>query len=410
MIYGPTKSELIRRKYLAPSLVKRPPAEDLIIGRGSDGRGDYSTSRTLDRQAPGVLIEKAIDWLLFWENAYQRRLKTLIYCLNINHALAVAAYARSVGIPTETLFAKTPRTERVAAVERYKTGQTNAIANVGILTEGFDAPDTDCVLCLRPTQSLSLWVQMAGRANRLSEGKTTGLILDGTTNTQRLGHPDTDFPWTLKARSERERDGAGESPMRRCPAQDCQTLNASGTKRCVECGEPFGLECPLCGWVFGTQTEDGVLEMPDLDRLGRCERCSLTAQEKRFGRPIPKLAEFAAQFRSNKNDNLTYTDQNIKHALLDNPVRQQQDRTPLLPRRSVYLDDQRSRRVAARQRGGQTDPKQRQGGALLRWKHRLCTQNAGRRHSVSIPAGISTSNDEHDVGPTNAPARRFAQP
>lgn len=309
MIYGPTKSKLIENGYLTPSLVKRPPDTSVIHGRGSDGRGDYSTSRTISGQAPGVLIEKAIEWLAGWERAYGKKLKTLIYCLNINHAEAVARHASSVGIPTETLFANTPRAERLTTVERYRTGATSALANVGILTEGFDAPDTDCVLCLRPTQSLSLWVQMAGRANRLSPGKTHGLILDGTTNTERLGHPDTDFDWTLKARGDEKSEHGGESPARRCPNEECQTINGSGAKRCSECQEPFGMECPMCGWVFGTQTEDGFI-MPELDPIGRCERCSLGAQERRFGAAIPTLDEFRALFSANRNDNLTYVCRN----------------------------------------------------------------------------------------------------
>ena len=310
MVYGPTKSELIRRRYLVPSLVKRPPDTDVIVGKGSDGSGDYSVSRTASGQNPGVLIERAIDWLAFWERVYQRKLKTLIYCLNINHALAVAKYATSTGIPTETLSAKTPKEERRAVIERYRIGKTSAIANVGILTEGFDAPATDCVLCLRPTQSLSLWVQMAGRANRLSDRKEFGLILDGTTNTERLGHPDTDFPWNLRPRTDSRVPGEGDSPLRRCPDPECQTLNPTGVKACVECGRPFGLECPICGWVFAARGSDGQMIMPDLDPLGRCERCSVTAQERRFGRTIPGPEEFASMFKCNANDNLTYSDPN----------------------------------------------------------------------------------------------------
>ncbi len=337
MIYGPTKNQLIGRGYLTPSLVKRPPDTSLIHGVGSDGRGDYSVSRTLSGQFPGVLIEKAVDWLAAWERIYARKLKTLIYCLNINHAAAVARYATSIGIPTETLFATTPKTERGETVSRYKSGEISAIANVGILTEGFDAPNTDCVLCLRPTQSLSLWVQMAGRANRLSPGKKYGLILDGTTNTERLGHPDTDFDWTLKPRAAAKIEGAGESPMRRCPNDECETLNASGAKRCLECQAPFGLDCPLCGWVFGTPTADGF-NLPELDRLGRCERCSLSAQEKRFGRPIPSLSEFSAMFTSNKNDNLTYTDRNSNMHFWINPGFDD-ERGTANSRGGVYLED-----------------------------------------------------------------------
>ena len=310
IIHGPKKSELIKRGYLTPSLVKRPPdASRVIRGYGSDGRGDYSVAETARRQSSTLLVELGVKWLTEWERVYRKRFKTLIYCVNVEHARAVAEYATRSGVSTRSLFADTPKAEREQTIERFRNGQIDALANVAILTEGFDAPDTDCVLCLRPTQSLALWLQMVGRANRLSEGKTYGLILDGTTNTERLGHPDSDFQWSLAPRATDSEKGGGQSPTRRCPNPDCQTISASGSRRCPECHATFGVDCAVCGWVFGTQGED-VFELPRLDSFGRCDRCSLIAQENRFGRGIPEADEFERLFSPNRKGNLTYSDRN----------------------------------------------------------------------------------------------------
>lgn len=67
---------------------------------------------------------------------------------------------------------------RSHAIESYKTGETKVLCNVNLFTEGFDAPETDCVILLRPTQSKALWVQMIGRGLRTAPGKTDCLILD----------------------------------------------------------------------------------------------------------------------------------------------------------------------------------------------------------------------------------------
>lgn len=67
---------------------------------------------------------------------------------------------------------------RKSIVERYRAGEIQVLCNVNLFTEGFDAPETDTVILLRPTQSRALWVQMIGRGLRKAEGKTDCLILD----------------------------------------------------------------------------------------------------------------------------------------------------------------------------------------------------------------------------------------
>ena len=54
----------------------------------------------------------------------------------------------------------------------------SALCNAMLLTEGYDQPDIDCILCLRPTQSRALYCQIIGRGTRTSPGKGHCLILD----------------------------------------------------------------------------------------------------------------------------------------------------------------------------------------------------------------------------------------
>ena len=61
------------------------------------------------------------------------------------------------------------------------------MVNCDVLTTGFDAPNTDMIVMLRPTQSPGLYVQMMGRGMRIAEGKKDCLILDFAKNIERHG-------------------------------------------------------------------------------------------------------------------------------------------------------------------------------------------------------------------------------
>ena len=77
----------------------------------------------------------------------------------------------------EVVSGATPKKEREAILERFKNGETEVVANVGVLTTGFDFPALDTVILARPTMSLALFYQMVGRAIRPYPGKE-GWVVD----------------------------------------------------------------------------------------------------------------------------------------------------------------------------------------------------------------------------------------
>ena len=70
------------------------------------------------------------------------------------------------------------KSERVQALDAYQKGEARVIVNCSVLTEGWDAPHTSCVLIARPTQSIGMYAQMVGRGTRLYSGKTDCVVLD----------------------------------------------------------------------------------------------------------------------------------------------------------------------------------------------------------------------------------------
>jgi DNA repair protein RadD len=104
------------------------------------------------------------------------------------------------------------------------------LINVNVLTTGFDAPNVDCVVLLRPTASPGLFYQMTGRGFRLHPSKQDCLVLDYGDNILRHG------PVDAIQIVERKSTG-GEAPAKECPK--CQTVVHAVYTNCPECGFAF---------------------------------------------------------------------------------------------------------------------------------------------------------------------------
>lgn len=96
------------------------------------------------------------------------------------HALAEAFNA--AGVPAAAVDGTTPKEGRARLLADFKAGRLQLLANCEVLTEGFDAPGTSCILMCRPTRSDSRYLQCMGRGLRPAAGIATEgedcLILD----------------------------------------------------------------------------------------------------------------------------------------------------------------------------------------------------------------------------------------
>lgn len=82
---------------------------------------------------------------------------------------------------------ETPKSERELILEAFKRGDIKVVANVGVLTTGFDYPELDTVVMARPTMSLALWYQIVGRCIRPHASKECGWVVDLCGNIKRFG-------------------------------------------------------------------------------------------------------------------------------------------------------------------------------------------------------------------------------
>lgn len=186
LAYSYTVPRAVEDGYLCP-LVGVETAVQLDLEGARKANGDFVMADVSQRED------------VVWLRAVARSLPELtkvrkhiaVYCPTIEAAeLAAEVIAAETGWTTDVMAGAITRDERKDALARFKSGETRVLCSVDMITTGFDFPPLDCIVCLRPTLSSSLWVQIQGRGTRLAEGKKNCLILDFVGNLQRLGGVD----------------------------------------------------------------------------------------------------------------------------------------------------------------------------------------------------------------------------
>ena len=104
--------------------------------------------------------------------------KGLGFCVSIEHAQFMADRFNRYGIPAISLTGTSSDEERATAKKRLVSGEIHFIFVVDIYNEGVDIPEVNTVLFLRPTESLTIFLQQLGRGLRLAEGKECLTVLD----------------------------------------------------------------------------------------------------------------------------------------------------------------------------------------------------------------------------------------
>lgn len=102
----------------------------------------------------------------------------LCFCVSQKHAHYMAKKLNESGIPAQSITAETPDRERKAARDKLRHRDVNFLCVVDIFNEGVDIPEIDVVVFLRPTESLTIFLQQLGRGLRLSDGKENLTVLD----------------------------------------------------------------------------------------------------------------------------------------------------------------------------------------------------------------------------------------
>jgi DNA repair protein RadD len=220
--------ELIRDGFLCPLVTKAGKVKAETSGLHVRA-GEFVSDEVESLMDQDQLIEEACAEIV---ECTQNRHAVLIFASSVKHGRHIVAHLRQKhGVECGFIAGDTPTKQRDELLERFRDGKLKYLANINVLTTGFDAPNIDCVAILRPTMSPGLFYQMVGRGFRLFPGKKDCLVLDFGGNVLRHG------PVDQIQIKENSPHGGGEAPAKECP--QCRALIAAGYARCPQCGYAF---------------------------------------------------------------------------------------------------------------------------------------------------------------------------
>ena len=157
--------------------------------------------------------------------------QAIVYSHSVDASKEVASEFKDAGYNAAHIDGKTPKAERDEIIDDFRTRKIQILTNVDIIGEGFDVPDCSTVIMLRPTQSLSLFIQQSMRGMRYRPNKTS-IIIDHVDNVRRHGLPDAERKWSLKGKKKTESEN--EVAIKEC--ENCYAVYLPEHKECPECG------------------------------------------------------------------------------------------------------------------------------------------------------------------------------
>lgn len=224
-----TAKQLIEMKYLADYSYYAPEL-NIDFNNIKIKAGDYDTE-----DVNRVMSKAKIygDIIKTYKKLANNK-KTILYCASIEYSKKMEKLFSENGYKIKHFDGTTPEKERQQIVEDFRNNKIQMLTNVDLIGEGFDVPDCECVLLLRPTQSLNLFIQSSTRCLR-KNGDKKAIIIDYVNNIQKHGLPTMDRQWSLDKK-----------------VKEYDNENDDGTLRirvCKECFSTFegGDVCPYCG-------------------------------------------------------------------------------------------------------------------------------------------------------------------
>ena len=229
MVLGPTPAELTEAGFLAPARVLAPP-----IGFDTSGlrrrMGDFDMSQAGQALQAG----QAMGDCLSHYRRYLDGQTAIAFCCSVAHAEAVADLFQRNGVAAASIDGRMGPANREYLLAELGAGRLKVLTSCALIGEGVDVPSVAGCILLRPTQSVSLHLQMIGRCLRPQPGKQA-VILDHVGNVVRLGHHLEEREWTLEGTPKKDREKAPSVKV--CPA--CFAAMPSARQTCPDCGHQF---------------------------------------------------------------------------------------------------------------------------------------------------------------------------
>ena len=225
LVLGPTTRDLIDMGALAEFRYLAPPFDPKLFEGIKKIGGDYSKS-----QLEAAVTEKHLVGDIVKHYIEQFNGKPVIaFCVTVEHARVIADAFRREGFRAESVDGGMKREQRDDIMERFRTGAVSILCSCDLIREGFDVPNCAGALLLRPTKSLTIFLQQVGRALRVKDDGSKAILLDHAGNCYEHGRPDDPREWSLEGSVK-----AQNVNIRQCP--QCYMV--------IDPNEPTALNCP----------------------------------------------------------------------------------------------------------------------------------------------------------------------
>lgn len=270
LITSVTTQWLIEHNYLSPYKyysVKLADTSGLHIKAG-DYKADEIAELMQNKEIYGETVKQ-------WEKLAKNK-KTIAYCASVEAAEETAEQFRQAGYTAASLSGSTPKELRARIMQEFRESKIMILTNCELFGEGLDVPDCECTILLRPTQSLTLYIQQSMRSMRYMPGKTA-IIIDHVGNCYLHGLPDDNREWTLEPKKKQE----NIVKIRECP-------------QCYAVYPPTQQKCPYCGYaaVKEIQRKDKEVVEIDLVEMKRQDDIRNTRLSDADLRTWPEVVEF----------------------------------------------------------------------------------------------------------------------
>lgn len=272
MLCGPTTAELIARGFLSPYDYYAPSLPDMT-GVTTEGQAEAVMDRP---ELIGDMVEH-----------YLRLAKGqpgIVFAHSIEHSRHLVDAYRGNGVRAAHIDGEMSTKERERIDGMFRDREIEILSNCALLGEGYDVPGVVYVGLGRRTQSVSLFLQMAGRALRTAPGKDRAIICDHAANAFTHGLPDDEREWSLEGRTKKKPGAVNDDadPVRQC--MDCYRVYPSTLKA-----------CPGCGATMSTTPREIKQREGELVRLEKEALKARIAEEKKRAAAARKTEEKACQ-------------------------------------------------------------------------------------------------------------------
>ncbi|MFW6100147.1 MAG: DEAD/DEAH box helicase family protein [Bacteroidota bacterium] len=233
-VVAATPAELVREGFLVPSrpFVPETGVADMS-GVTIGAHGEYIESEAEQVMLDKKIVGNAVDH--YKEHA--DGMIGFVYTVNKKTARFTQQMFNDAGIPCGLVVDDTPTEERMRQISQLKSGELKLISNVYIFVKGTDIPQLQVMIDLCPTNSMTKYLQMAGRFARIYNGKNSFLQLDHAGNLNRHGLYDSDRDYELDPIGGGPANSERAASVKICP--DCFLALPSATQQCPNCNYVF---------------------------------------------------------------------------------------------------------------------------------------------------------------------------